>query len=75
MNAKLDNVTTQYRKFNENQVLTDGQLNEFIDYFEDQDRLSRTLLSGVGIVCGFKSTITSSSLVPDVMEKNRSAKG
>jgi hypothetical protein len=69
MNAKLDNVTTQYRKFNENQVLTDGQLNEFIDYFEDQDRLSRTLLSGVGIVCGFKSTITSSSLVPDVMEK------
>jgi hypothetical protein len=40
MNAKLDNVTTQYRKFNENQVLTEGQLNEFIDYFEDQDRLS-----------------------------------
>ncbi|WP_336715282.1 PKD domain-containing protein [Chryseobacterium mucoviscidosis] len=69
MNAKLDNVTTQYRKFNENQVLTDGQLNEFIDYFEDQDRLSRTLLSGVGIVCGFKSTVTSSSLLPDVMEK------
>lgn len=56
MNAKLDNITTQYRKFNENQVLTEGQLNEFIDYFEDQDRLSRTRLSGVGIVCGFKST-------------------
>jgi hypothetical protein len=55
MNAKLDNITTQYRKFNENQVLTEGQLNEFIDYFEDQDRLSRTRLSGVGIVCGFKS--------------------
>ncbi len=55
MNAKLDNITTQYRKFNENQVLTEGQLNEFIDYFEDQDRLSRTQLSGVGIVCGFKS--------------------
>ncbi|WP_185205228.1 PKD domain-containing protein [Chryseobacterium sp. C3] len=69
MNAKLDNVTTQYRKFNENQVLTDGQLNEFIDYFEDQDRLSRTLLSGVGIVCGFKSTITSSGLITEVMEK------
>lgn len=55
MNTKLDNVTTQYRKFNENQALTDGQLNEFIDYFEDQDRLSRTRLSGVGVVCGFKS--------------------
>ncbi|GAA5084422.1 hypothetical protein GCM10023210_04220 [Chryseobacterium ginsengisoli] len=55
MNAKLDNLTIQYRKFNENQVLTEGQLNEFIDYFEDQDRLSRTRLSGVGVVCGFKS--------------------
>jgi len=55
MNAKLVNITTQYRKFNENQVLTEGQLNEFIDYFEDQDRLSRTRLSGAGVVCGFRS--------------------
>jgi len=60
MNTKLDNITTQYRKFNENQTLTEGQLNEFIDYFEDQDRLSRTRLSGVGIVCGFKSAGSSS---------------
>lgn len=59
MNTKLDNLTTQYRKFNANQVLTEGQLNEFIDYFEDQDRLSRTRLGGVGIVCGFKSAIVS----------------
>lgn len=62
MNAKLDNITTQYRKFNENQVLTEGQLNEFIDYFEDQDRLSRTRLSGVGIVCGFKSVFFDESM-------------
>lgn len=62
MNTKLDNITTQYRKFNENQALTEGQLNEFIDYFEDQDRLSRTQLSGVGIVCGFESTLTGTSL-------------
>lgn len=60
MNTKLDNVTTQYRKFNENQALTDGQLNEFIDYFEDQDRLSRTRLSGVGLVCGFKPVFSDS---------------
>mmetsp|Transcript_5458 Transcript_5458/g.6647 ORF Transcript_5458/g.6647 Transcript_5458/m.6647 type:complete len:239 (+) Transcript_5458:735-1451(+) len=55
MNTKLDNITAQYRKFNENQALTEDQLNEFIDYFEDQDRLSRTRLSGTGIVCGFKT--------------------
>ena len=38
MNAKLNDITTQYRRFNENQALTDTQLNEFLDYFEDQDR-------------------------------------
>lgn len=58
MNTKLDNITTQYRKFNANQALTEGQLNEFIDYFEDQDRLSRTRLDGVGIVCGLETMLT-----------------
>lgn len=65
MNAKLDNVTTQYRKFNVNQALTEGQLNEFIDYFEDQDRLSRTRLSGVGVVCGFRSEYVDFILQPE----------
>lgn len=67
MNAKLNNITTQYRKFNPSQVLTEGQLNEFIDYFEDQDRLSRTRLSGVGVVCGFKSTFVDLIVQPEVM--------
>lgn len=53
MNTKLTTITTQYSKFSDNQVLTKGQLNEFLDYFEDQDHLSRIGLSGVGIVCGF----------------------
>ncbi|MEP0263092.1 hypothetical protein [Dokdonia sp.] len=53
MNTKLATITTQYSKFSDNQVLTKGQLNEFLDYFEDQDHLSRIGLSGVGIVCGF----------------------
>ncbi|KPH15027.1 PKD domain-containing protein [Chryseobacterium sp. ERMR1:04] len=69
MNTKLDNVTTQYRKFNENQALTEGQLNEFIDYFEDQDRLSRTRLSGVGVVCGFKSTYIDDILQPQASKE------
>lgn len=56
MNKKLTQLTTQYRKFTENQALTAEQLNEFIDFFEDQDRLSRTRLSGVGLACGFKTT-------------------
>jgi len=64
MNTKLDNVTTQYRKFNENQALTEGQLNEFIDYFEDQDRMSRTRLSGVGLACGFESVYLAPISIP-----------
>ncbi len=56
MSTKLNEITTQYRKFNTNQVLTEDQLNEFLDYFEDQGHLSRVGLSGVGIVCGFKVT-------------------
>ncbi|MCG6187828.1 PKD domain-containing protein [Maribellus maritimus] len=53
MATKLTEITTQYNTFVDDQVLTKDQLNSFINYFEDQDRLSRILLSGVGIVCGF----------------------
>jgi len=66
---KLDNITTQYRKFNENQALTEGQLNEFLDYFDDQDRLSRTRLSGVGVAGGFKMTYTDLIAEPEVLAK------
>lgn len=52
MSAKLSTITSQYRRFTKNQVLTEGNLNEVVDFFDDQDRLSRIYLSGVGIVCG-----------------------
>ena len=55
-NLKLKEITTEYSKFNANQVLTETQLNTFIDYFDDQNRLSRLGLSGVGIACGFEVT-------------------
>jgi len=41
METKLTDITTNYSKFVDNQVLTKDQLNAFIDYFDDQDRLSR----------------------------------
>lgn len=59
MAEKLSGITTQYHTFVDNQVLTKDQLNEFIDYFEDQHRLSRVFLHGVGIVCGFKLRLNS----------------
>jgi len=53
MSNQLNKITKQYRKFTKGQFVEHGQFNEFLTHFEDQERLSRTLLSGVGIVCGF----------------------
>lgn len=61
-NRKLVEVSTQYSKFNKNQVLTETQLNGFLDYFDDQDRLTRTSLSGVGIVCGFQVSFSKTGI-------------
>ena len=54
MENQLSHITTQYKRFTKNQVLTEGHLNEVLDYFDDQIRLSRVCLSGVGIACGFR---------------------
>lgn len=53
MESKLAKITTGYHTFVENQVLTAEQLNEFVNYLDDQSRLSKVFLHGVGIVCGF----------------------
>ncbi len=63
MAEKLTQITTQYHTFEDNQVLTKDQLNGFINYFDDQDRMSRVFLSGVGIVCGFGLSIDSGKSV------------
>ena len=55
MNNQLSNISTQYRKFSKGQYIEHTQFNEFLDFFEDQDRLSRVMLQGVGIVCGLQA--------------------
>lgn len=57
MDNQLKNISTQYRKFSKGQYVEHTQFNEFLDFFEDQDRLSRVMLQGVGIVCGFEPKI------------------
>ena len=49
---KLEEITKEYTIFEDDQVLNKFQLNEVVDYFEDQTRMTRTLLLGVGLVCG-----------------------
>lgn len=54
----LDEITTGFNVFESDQVLTAPQLNSIGNYFDDQDRLTRTQLLGVGIVCGLKTSVT-----------------
>lgn len=54
MKPKLENISKSYYEFVNDQVLTANKLNRFITHLDQQDRLSRVFLSGVGIVCGFK---------------------
>jgi hypothetical protein len=46
-----------YTIFEDNQVLTEAPLNRLADYFDDQERLTRVSLLGVGIFCGLRLTI------------------
>ncbi|MFT6270219.1 MAG: hypothetical protein ACJAVV_003048 [Alphaproteobacteria bacterium] len=50
--TSLNEISQQYTVFTKDQVLTDQQLNSVTTYLDDQQRLSRTALSGVGIVQG-----------------------
>ncbi|MCP5109402.1 MAG: hypothetical protein GY953_01055, partial [bacterium] len=43
-----------YPIFEADQVLTHDQLNALRTYLDQQERWSRTCLTGVGIVCGFE---------------------
>nr|WP_294924154.1 hypothetical protein [uncultured Flavobacterium sp.] len=54
MATKLTTITGHYHSYVADQMLTHYQLNESIDYFDDQNRLNRIFLTGTGIVCGFQ---------------------
>src|SRR3954464_14556094 len=45
-----------YPFFEANQVLTNAHLNELFEYLDEQTRLTRSNLIGIGIVCGLEVT-------------------
>ncbi|NTU52247.1 MAG: hypothetical protein HGA97_00805 [Chlorobiaceae bacterium] len=51
---QLATLNQEYSRFVKDQVLTELQLNEIIDVFEKQHRLTRTTLVGTGIACGLQ---------------------
>ncbi len=57
---RLDELITSYHIFQPNQLLLSEQLNNIVDYLEQQERLTRQKLIGIGIVCGLEATKGSS---------------
>ncbi|HVY04704.1 MAG TPA: hypothetical protein VHB46_01885 [Burkholderiales bacterium] len=53
----LDSVDSGYTVFEKDQVLTPEQLNGLSGYLDDQDRLTRIGLIGVGIACGLWASL------------------
>jgi len=47
--------------FEANQVLTSGHLNDIFEYLDEQTRLTRSNLIGIGIVCGLEIGLDSSN--------------
>ncbi len=50
-----------YPLFEANQVLTPGQLNDLVEYLDEQQRLTRANLIGIGVACGLEVGFDSSA--------------
>ena len=59
----LDDIATEYAFFEQDQVLTPGQLNSVSEYLGDQERLTRVALVGVGIACGLRAALDGAEVV------------
>jgi hypothetical protein len=53
----LDKITTEYTVFEQDQVLTHAQLNGLQEYLDDQGRLTRVGMIGIGIGCGLRVSL------------------
>ncbi|MFC3443807.1 hypothetical protein ACFOKF_21895 [Sphingobium rhizovicinum] len=53
----MTQLLDRFPVFEANQILTSGHLNDAFDYLDEQERLSRSLLVGIGIVCGFEMIV------------------
>ncbi|WP_026552442.1 hypothetical protein [Arthrobacter sp. H20] len=50
----MDSTKLTYPLFEANQVLTSAHLNDLFEYLDEQTRLTRANLIGIGIVCGLE---------------------
>ena len=59
MTNYLNTQPPAYNRFINNQVLTESQLNALLNHLNYQDKATRAMLIGVGIVCGLEVTASS----------------
>ncbi len=59
MKQKWEN--SNYYVFEDNQVLSSANLNQIVNYLDEQERLSRANLIGIGIVCGLEIDLKEST--------------
>ena len=52
----MDQTELTYPVFEANQVLTNAHLNDLFEYLDEQTRLTRSNLIGIGIACGLEVT-------------------
>ncbi|MBS1911430.1 MAG: hypothetical protein JST22_05540 [Bacteroidetes bacterium] len=58
----LEQISTGYAVFERDQVLTHEQLNSLADYADDQIRLTRVKLLGVGLACGLRVSLANATV-------------
>jgi len=63
----METTELQYPVFETNQVLTSGHLNDLFEYLDEQSRLTRADLIGIGIVCGLEASLEA----PDAVKLTR----
>lgn len=59
----MSNVIKNYPIFEGSQVLTSSQLNQMAAYLDQQGRLTRSKLIGIGIVCGLEVSFRSNNIL------------
>lgn len=59
----MDTTQLTYPIFEANQVLTKAHLNDLFEYLDEQQRLTRANLVGIGIVCGLRGELTGTGTV------------
>lgn len=58
----MEMLIDHFPVFEANQVLTSGHLNDVFDYLDQQERLTRSHLVGIGIVCGLEIKLTGGTI-------------